>query len=67
MHAHHRRPDTLLQLVAEMVEPGHHHLHHRVRQRVQGKAGSTASLAVNQEGEGLGYYFSGYWMLVWEW
>ena len=36
-HAHHLRPHTLLQLVAEMVEPGHHHLHHRVRQGVQGE------------------------------
>merc|ERR1719153_1883858 len=34
-HAHHLRPHTLLQLVAKMVEPGQHHLQHRVRQGVQ--------------------------------
>ena len=42
IHAvHPLRPHTLhhilLQLVAKMVEPGHHHLHHIVRQGVQGE------------------------------
>merc|ERR1719370_383813 len=36
-HTHYLRHHTLLQQVAEMVEPGHHHLHHRVRQGVQGE------------------------------
>ena len=29
-HAHHLRPHTLIQLVAELVEPGHNHHHQQV-------------------------------------
>ena len=49
-HAHQLRLHTILQLVAEMVEPGHHHLHHRVRQGVQGElAAQPPQQVVNQE------------------